>query len=707
MGKGQLQLVWIAVLAVLLGSPLAAQEARVRSASRVEMPVAVDSNSPAFWRDGKLLWFGSHGRPWLSEAANQFGPWETRNINLDMRYSWPTWLESVWPDDNGVLWGWYHAEPGELVPNSTLTAPKIGAVVSFDGGNTLNDLGFVLESGDPIDPTAQNGYFAGGHGDFSVILDRSREYFYFYFDNYGGPAATQGLCVARMAFADRFNPDGKVWKYYNGSWQEAGRGGRVTPIFPVKKSWMASEPDAFWGPSIHWNTYLNCYVMLLNHAQGDPGWSQEGVYVSFSTDITRPESWTQPQKIMDKSQFPGWYFFYPQVMGLESGGTDRRAGQVARLYVGGISKWEIEFVAAPVAPSTVSVGLSSPAAVPIGQTVILSALSDASGNVTYQWLKDGVAIPGATAATYDVAMINAAAAGVYSVGVANPYGAKTSSGVAVSLATPPVSPVVIAPPPPEAFLSNLSVRSVLTSDQATLSVGFVLQSAAPKSLALRAIGPSLAAFGVENGVPDPRLEVFDASSVKTAENDNWLAADAGGFAALGAFPLPVGSADAGLMVDLPAGPGTAVVRGNAGGVALVEIYDPAATTDSKIVNLSARAMVGSGDQVLIGGLSLTGSGTKRLLIRAMGPQLEAFGVGDALADPAVEVYENGVKVAENDDWSAELAPTFGAVGAAALMPGSRDSAVIVTATAGNSYTVIVRSNSGASGEALLEIFEAP
>lgn len=331
------------MLAVLSGDLVVAQEARVRAVAEVAMPTRVDSNSPSFWRDGRLFWFGSHGRPWLSEGANVFGPWDTREVDFRSLYAMPHWMEAVWSDDDGTIWGWYHSEPIGLVGSSTLTAPKIGAVVSFDGGNTLHDLGILLESSEPLDPAAQNGYFAGGNGDCSVILDRDRQFFYFLFDNYGGPAESQGVVIARMAFEDRFNPVGKVFKYCDGEWREAGLGGRTTPIFPVRRAWNFKDPDALWGPSIHWNTHLNCYVMLLNRAQGEPGWAQEGIYVSFSPDLSNPERWSEPVKILDKSEFPAWYFFYPQVMGLEEGGTDTLAGRTARLFVGGVSKWEIDF----------------------------------------------------------------------------------------------------------------------------------------------------------------------------------------------------------------------------------------------------------------------------------------------------------------------------------------------------------------------------
>ena len=337
------RLALMVLMALVACGSLGAQQARIRVVDKVKMPTLVDSNSPAFWREGRLFWFGSHGRPWLSEGADQFGPWETREIDLVTTAAMPHWLEAVWQAENGTLFGWYHCEPVGLFEDSVMTAPKIGAVVSFDGGKTLFDLGVVLESGDPLDASAQNGYFAGGHGDFSVILDREGQYFYFFFDNYGGPAESQGVCFARMAFADLLDPVGKVTKYFQGEWNEPGLGGRVTPVFPVRQPWQAKDPDAFWGPSVHWNTHLNRFVMLLNHAQGEPGWAQEGVYVSFCADLSRPGTWVDPTKILNKSSFSSWYFFYPQVMGLEPGGTDTLAGQTARLYVGGISKWEIEF----------------------------------------------------------------------------------------------------------------------------------------------------------------------------------------------------------------------------------------------------------------------------------------------------------------------------------------------------------------------------
>ncbi|MBI5693362.1 MAG: hypothetical protein HZC55_25065 [Verrucomicrobia bacterium] len=328
--------------------PLHAQEARLHRAREIEFPTQCDGNSPSFWLDGRLHLFTSIGHPLrLSVADSQFDEWETRKVNVRDLSTKAIWVESAWVDGDGTIFGWYHHEPGLMYPDSSLTAPKIGAVVSFDGGRSIQDLGIILESGDALDDGAQNGFFTGGHGDFTVVLDRDRKHFYFFFTNYGGPAESQGVCVARMAFDDRFEPVGKVEKYHQGGWTEPGLGGAVTPIFAAARSWNHADPDSFWGPSVHWNTHLQCFVMLVNHAKGEPGWSQNGIYVSYSTDLSRPQAWKVPTKVLGDRDIPGWSTFYPQVMGLEEGGTDSHAGRVARLYLNGLSRWEIEFFVPP------------------------------------------------------------------------------------------------------------------------------------------------------------------------------------------------------------------------------------------------------------------------------------------------------------------------------------------------------------------------
>jgi hypothetical protein len=208
-----------------------------------------------------------------------------------------------------------------------------------------------------------------------------------------------------------------------------------------------------------------------------------------------------------------------------------------------------------------------------------------------------------------------------------------------------------------------------------------------------------------DAMPDPRLQVFK-DGAKTAENDDWTTGLAGVSAQLGAFQLNPGSKDAALIAPLEGG-SSAQVNGADGGVVLVEVYDALPGNAQRLVNVSARNRVGSGADILIAGFYVAGTGTKRLLIRAAGPALTAFGLSTALVDPKLEVFEGAVKVAENDNWDGSLASTFAGVGAFAFPAGSRDSATVVTLAAGKSYTVQVGGVGGATGEGLIEVYELP
>ena len=287
--------------------------------------------------------FHSTGVPYISSGPNQFNLGETRKVVFDSTEHSPVWFEAVWRDEDGTLFLFYHHEPEHGCPGNSLAAPKIGAAISRDNGATVYDLGIVLESGDPVDCNAQNGFFSGGHGDASVILDREQKFFYFFFTNYAGPAISQGVATARMAFEDRFAPAGKVNKFYSGQWTEPGLGGKLSPIFPAVRPWQGADTDSHWGPSIHYNTHLDSYVILLNRACCTPGWPQAGIYITFNADLSDPFAWKPLQRILNNSgtiRQPG---YYPQVLGLEEGHSDHLAGETARLYLMGLSDWEITF----------------------------------------------------------------------------------------------------------------------------------------------------------------------------------------------------------------------------------------------------------------------------------------------------------------------------------------------------------------------------
>ncbi len=314
------------------------QTVELRAAPELDMPANVDSNSPAYWLNGELRMVNSTGDgPYLSRGEDQFHEARLHKVSFPTREEMPTWLEAVWVDSNGVIFGWYHQEDHSVCPGTNLAVPRIGAAISYDGGSNFVDLGIVLSSGDPIDCAAQNGYFAGGQGDFSVVPDRSGTYFYFLFSNYGGPTPGQGVVLARMAFGDRFDPVGRVCKYFEGHWDEPGLNGKVTPVFPAKVGWQNAATDALWGPSVHWNTYLESYVMLLNHSCCTPGWPQKDIQISFNPDVGNPTGWSEPLRILEAG---AWY---PQILGMEPGGTDTEAGRLARLYLYGRSRYSIIF----------------------------------------------------------------------------------------------------------------------------------------------------------------------------------------------------------------------------------------------------------------------------------------------------------------------------------------------------------------------------
>lgn len=342
--RGILELRFFSLTILLFaGFSARGQSWELTRAPRLALPVRPDGNSAAFWSGGVFHVFTSTGEPlMISRAGNQFTEYESEPVDVTAIQHSPLWMEAA-QRVGAVLLGWYHHEPAGVCGSLPLTSPKIGAALSHDSGRSFAGLGIVLESGDPVDCTAKNGFFAGGHGDFSVVPDPKREYFYFFFTNYAGPPERQGICAARLARQDRFAPSGKVWKYFEGKWEEPGLGGRCTPLFPARRAWQGADTDSFWGPSVHYNRYLRRYVMLLNRSCCSPGWPQEGIYISFSGGPLESMQWTDPKKLMDGREIGFRPGYYPQVLGIYPGETDTLAGQKARLYIHGISDWVITF----------------------------------------------------------------------------------------------------------------------------------------------------------------------------------------------------------------------------------------------------------------------------------------------------------------------------------------------------------------------------
>jgi hypothetical protein len=334
-----------------------------------------------------------------------------------------------------------------------------------------------------------------------------------------------------------------------------------------------------------------------------------------------------------------------------------------------------------------------------GATVTFTVAATGAPAPSFQWRRDGTAIPRATTASLTLANVAASDSGSYSVLVSNAAGSVTSAAATLTVTSGSGAGVT-------ARLSNLSVRAAMDAGQ-TLFVGFSV-SGGGRSILARAVGPTLASFGLTGTMTDPRLELYNGTAL-VAENDDWgsSAALTNAFASVGAFPLVANSRDAAFLQTVD-GTRSVQLKGTGAGVALVELYDIGSGISPRLVNVSARNQVGTGDNILIFGFFVDGTGTKNLLIRAIGPRLADLGVTGVLADPRFDVFRAGTAaaIAGNDNWADALAPTFAAVGAFGLTPGSRDAALVTALTPG-SYTVQVSGVGGVTGEALVEIYEVP
>lgn len=344
------------------------------------------------------------------------------------------------------------------------------------------------------------------------------------------------------------------------------------------------------------------------------------------------------------------------------------------------------------APPPVIVQSPTSQTIATGSTVAFTG--SASGNaVTYQWRRNGQPISGATLPTLLLKNVTAAQAGNYSLVATNSVGS-VESGIAV---------LTVVPASQSSRLTNLSIRSIAGLGEQTLIAGFTIAGAASSNLVIRGIGPTLANFQVPNVLADPRLDLYLGQTV-LASNDNWTGSDG---STVGGFPLATGSLDSVLTTSLSPGGYTAQVKGpgTTTGAAMAEVYEAGAVAGSEITNLSARTQLGAGE-VLIGGFTLTGSASRTVLIRAIGPGLAPYGVTGVLADPKIEIFSGSNRIDGNDNWggSSVLVDAGDSVGAFRISENaSKDAMSVVTLPPGG-YTVHVSSGNGAAGVVLLEVY---
>jgi hypothetical protein len=274
--------------------------------------------------------------------------------------------------------------------------------------------------------------------------------------------------------------------------------------------------------------------------------------------------------------------------------------------------------------------------------------------------------------------------------------------------------------PPGTQLDNISTRAFVQTGDNVMIGGFITQGG---PVIIRAIGPELAQYGIPNPLYNPTLELHDHTGALIASNDNWQRTIIGGIITrnqeqdiIDSGHAPTDGRESAIVAYLSPGNYTAIVRGvdNMTGVGLVEVYDLSNNTNANLGNISTRSFVQTGDNVMIGGFIIQGPYPKRVILRAIGPELSAppYNVPNALADPTLELHNHtGALIASNDNWQTTI---IGGIittdqvqdimqsGHAPTQPS--ESSIIADLPPGN-YTAIVRGVNNTSGVALVEVYD--
>jgi hypothetical protein len=272
-------------------------------------------------------------------------------------------------------------------------------------------------------------------------------------------------------------------------------------------------------------------------------------------------------------------------------------------------------------------------------------------------------------------------------------------------------------------LENISTRAFVQTGDNVMIGGFIVQGTEPKRVIIRAIGPELAQYGVPNGLANPTLQLHNRMGALIASNDNWRTTIIGGIITsdqvldiLRSGYAPGDGRECAIIADLPPGSYTAIVEGvnNSTGVGLAEVYDLNSDTNSILGNVSTRSFVQTGDNVMIGGFIVQGTQQKRVILRAIGPELGAppYNIPNALANPTLELHDGtGALIASNDNWRTTIiggiitANQVRDIITSGYAPrDGRESAIIADLRPGN-YTVIVRGVNDTTGVGLVEVYD--
>ena len=249
--------------------------------------------------------------------------------------------------------------------------------------------------------------------------------------------------------------------------------------------------------------------------------------------------------------------------------------------------------------------------------------------------------------------------------------------------------------------------NVLTGDNVGIG-GFIITGSAPKHVLLRAIGPSLTPLGVPNALADPVLELHGPGAFVTVIDDNWRDDPTQEAAIIATGIPPTNNLEAAIDATLNPGAYTAIVRGknNATGVGLIEVYDLSQAVLAKLANISTRAFISTGDNIVIAGFILgSNSGVDRIVVRGIGPSLAALGVPNALANPTLELRDsNGATLNANNDWQDNPAQAAELAAAGLAPTNDLESGIAATLPPGL-YTALLAGQNNGTGVGLVEVYD--
>ena len=293
---------------------------------------------------------------------------------------------------------------------------------------------------------------------------------------------------------------------------------------------------------------------------------------------------------------------------------------------------------------------------------------------------------------------------------ATPTATPTSTPTPVPTPSPTATPTPLPTPSPTpaAQTVNLSTRMrVQTGDNVGIG-GFIISGTGSKHVLVRAIGPSLTQFGVPNALPDPVLELHGPAGFVTVTNNNWRDDPAQEALILATGLAPSSNLESAIDANLSPGAYTAVVRGNNNttGVALIEVYDLGQAVASKLANISTRAFVSTGDDIVIAGFILGNqSGNDRIVVRGIGPSLTAFGVPGALANPTLELRDNnGTLLLANNDWQDDPGQAAELTAAGLAPTNPLESGIAATLPPGP-YTALLAGSNNGTGVGVVEVYD--